>query len=153
MHYESSVLKRAIGSLAVSAVVLLGTGPTTQALGQKGPKPDKQVVKTERKVEGSALRTHQRDERVALKSHQRVEREGFKESWRSRPKPGNAWKHKGPKPYPHRDRSARKQCVKQCNEAHKNAKRACRGRTGADRRACERAANEAHRTCHAACPR
>jgi len=46
-----------------------------------------------------------------------------------------------------------KRCVKGCNQAHKNAIRACRGRTGADRAACERAANEAHRNCVQGCPR
>src|SRR5712691_678980 len=46
-----------------------------------------------------------------------------------------------------------KRCVKACNQTHKNAIRACRGRTGADRAACERAANEAHRNCVQGCPR
>ena len=68
MHYEISVLKRAIGALAVGVAVLLGTGMTTGVLGQKGSKPEKQVVKTEQKMEGSALKTHQRQERIALKT-------------------------------------------------------------------------------------
>lgn len=50
-------------------------------------------------------------------------------------------------------RREHKRCVKDCNQAHKNAIRACRGRTGADRAACERAANEAHRNCVQGCPR
>jgi hypothetical protein len=154
MHYEISVLKRAIGALAISVAVLLGTGMTEGVLGQKGPKPEKQVVKTEQKMEGSALKTHQREDRIALKTHQRAERQTFKQSWRSRHKVGKNWKpDKGPKRHPAYDHSARKRCVKECNEAHKNAERACKGRTGADRRACERAANEAHRRCHAGCPR
>jgi hypothetical protein len=154
MHYEISVLKQAIGSLAVSVAVLLGTGMTKAVLGQKGPKPEKQVVKTEQKMEGSALKTRQRGERVALQGHQRAERQAYKQSWRSRHKVGKTWKpNKWRKPHPPYDHSGRKRCVKECNEAHKNAERACKGRTGADRRACERAANEAHRRCHAGCPR
>ena len=50
-------------------------------------------------------------------------------------------------------RREHKRCVKGCDQAHKNAVRACRGRTGADRAACERAANEAHRNCVQGCPR
>src|SRR5258708_1773287 len=50
-------------------------------------------------------------------------------------------------------RREHKHCVKDCDQVHKNAVRACRGRTGADRAACERAANEAHRNCVQGCPR
>jgi len=154
MHCEISVLKRCLGALAVSVTVLLGTGMTTCVLGQKGPKPEKQVVKTEQKMEGRALKTHQREERTALKTHQRVERQTFKQSWRSRQKVGKNWKpNKWPKRHAAYDHSARKRCIKECNQAHKYAERACKGRTGADRSACERAANEAHRRCHAGCPR
>ena len=140
MHYEISVLKRSIGALAVSVAVLFGTGMTEAALGQKGAKAEKHVLKTEHKIEGSAIKSHQKEERVALKTHQRAERRTFKQTWRSRPDFG-------------KNHSARKRCVKECKAAHKIAERACKGKTGADRQACERAANEAHRRCQAGCPR
>ncbi len=143
MHYEISVLKRAIASLVITATMLLGAGVTTGALGQKAPKPGQKAVKTERKIEAGALKTHQR-----------AEREAFKQTWRPRHRAPKNWKPaKWPKPHPRYDHSARKRCVKECNLAHKNAQRACTGRTGADRRACERAANQAHRSCQSGCPR
>ena len=61
-----------------------------------------------------------------------------------------------PKPYKLQDKErhrARKNCVKDCKRAHKDAIRACRGRTGRDRAACERAANAAHRNCVRGCGR
>jgi hypothetical protein len=48
---------------------------------------------------------------------------------------------------------AHKRCVDDCNRAHKNAIRACRGERGRTRAACERAANQAHRDCVRGCPR
>ena len=154
MHYEISVLKRGIGALAVSVVVLFGTGTPKGVLGQKGTNTEKHLVKTEQKMEGSALKTHQREERNALKTHQRAERQTFNQSWRSRHKAGKTWKsNKWPRPYVKSNHSSHKRCIKECNDEHKNAERACKGRTGADRRACERSVNQAHQRCHAGCPK
>jgi len=68
-------------------------------------------------------------------------------------KPSEAKPEKPAKPVPNNRHREHKRCVKDCNRVHKNAIRACRGRTGADRAACERAANEAHRNCAQGCPR
>src|SRR6266540_6197730 len=105
MHFEISVLKRATGALTLTVVLLLGAGVTNVIQAQKGAKPEKQVAKTEHKMEGTALKTHQREERVALKTHQRAERQAFKQSSRSRHRNLN--------------HDAHKRCVKECNRAHK----------------------------------
>ncbi|HEY8184658.1 MAG TPA: hypothetical protein VIF64_01235, partial [Pyrinomonadaceae bacterium] len=60
MPYEISVLKRAIGTLALTGTLLLGAGLTNSILAQKGSKPEKKIEKTEHKMEGAALKTHQR---------------------------------------------------------------------------------------------
>jgi hypothetical protein len=60
---------------------------------------------------------------------------------------------KPPKLVPNNRHRDHKRCVKDCNRAHKNAIRACRGERGRTRAACERAANQAHRRCVQGCPR
>ena len=66
------------------------------------------------------------------------------------PKPAKPAKPFNPAKGRHR---AHKRCVEDCNRAHKNAIRACRGERGRTRAACERAANQAHQNCVRGCLR
>src|SRR5207253_11123264 len=69
------------------------------------------------------------------------------------PKPRKPIKPFNPSRHDKGRHGAHKRCVKDCNRAHENAIRACRGERGPARAACERAANQTHRNCVRGCPR
>jgi len=141
MIWNFDALNRAAGSVLLGAILLFGGATVATAQG-KG------------KGAGKIGPPGGRPEIVQPPSRPARPVTPARSSPPSKPnKPPKAKPAKPPKPVPNNRHRDHKRCVKDCNRAHKNAIRACRGERGRTRAACERAANQAHRNCVRGCPR